>query len=68
MTPNFYLGCIKCSFREEHLSLSFETLLTHLRNPTTKCPHCQSRMERLLTSANVRIQGGTEKFYTGDKK
>ncbi len=62
--PEYYISCKDCSFKEEVLLVNFDSLLMYLR--IKKCPRCESKLERLPTSASFKIKDGTPKFF-GDK-
>lgn len=57
--PLFKIACTKCSFIEEKL-FNIENMLTYLR--LEGCPRCEGTLERLPTSASIRIKDGTPKF------
>ena len=55
------LKCSKCSHIDEDVHfLNIESLMLHLR--IDKCPRCKSQLVRVPSTANFKVQNGTEKF------
>ena len=56
------LKCSKCSHRDiDFHYVDIESLMLHLR--IDKCPRCGSVLERIPSTANFKVQNGTEKFH-----
>lgn len=62
--PIYQIKCSACSFTEEYIAPTFDSLLMYLR--IKNCPRCEGGLERIPSASNFKIQRGTPKFSKGE--